>query len=490
MKKGRDTDEEHLKTDVAVIGAGGAGMAAAIAARDSGADVILLEKRRMPGGNTALAQALFAAESPAQKRLSIDAPKDVLFKMAMDYAHWKINPRIVRAFIDKSGDTVRWLEEMGLEKIDNIPPFYPRQSIRTFHYPNGGGVAVVKVLLSACEKRGVRLLRGTPAKKILINSRGEITGVQAVNGDGKQLAITAASVIIATGGFGGNKRLLKKYFPEYAAIRSLGIPLAGDGFLMAREAGAAMEGGALQLEGPIIEGGRQGRSVYEEPDLVWVNNRGERFADESLAFNHFESVNAMLRQPHMVSYSLFDKSLTQTLVKRIEDGYVRYRGLGPRPENAGPPDFLEDLKTEVRRGTVKITDSWDDMARWIGAAPDVLKTTIVEYNSYCDCGHDAIFAKEARYLVPLRTPPFYAIRCQPIFLTAIGGIKIDDRMQVINISDAPIPGLYASGNDTGGWEPDTYNAVLSGHAFAFALSSGRIAGENAAQYASSKSVNL
>ena len=106
---------ENLKTELVVIGGGGAGLAAAVAAAEKGASkVIVLEKRDAPGGNTAMAMGPFAAESPAQKRTAIEFQPGCIFKIAMNWAHWKTNPRIVRAFIDKSGDTIRWLEDKGI----------------------------------------------------------------------------------------------------------------------------------------------------------------------------------------------------------------------------------------------------------------------------------------------------------------------------------------------------------------------------------------
>jgi fumarate reductase flavoprotein subunit len=251
---------------------------------------------------------------------------------------------------------------------------------------------------------------------------------------------------------------------------------------MATGIGAATEGGTLMLEGPIFEGARSGPSICKEPDMIWVNNRGERFADETAAANHFESVHAILQQPGKVSYCLFDEQIKRNIIERIKSGFTTFRGLTPRARTAGPPDFSEDLQLQANKGRVKIDNHWDEIARWIGANPEVLKLTIAEYNSFCDRGHDDIFAKEQRYLIPLHTPPYYAMRCYPVFLTAIGGIKINHHMEVLNQQDNPIPGLYAVGNDTGGWEPNTYNAILSGHALGFALNSGRIAGENATQY--------
>ena len=124
------------------------------------------------------------------------------------------------------------------------------------------------------------------------------------------------------------------------------------------------------------------------------------------------------------------------------------------------------------------------MAKWMGADPKVLKATIDEYNAACDHGYDPVFAKDRIYLVPLRTPPYYAIKCSFGLNNTIGGIKINEYMEVLDKQDKPIPGFYAAGVDTGGWVPDTYCVTLPGTAFGFALNSGRIAGENTAVYVS------
>jgi len=119
-------------------------------------------------------------------------------------------------------------------------------------------------------------------------------------------------------------------------------------------------------------------------------------------------------------------------------------------------------------------------------ARKVLKATIHEYNAASDQGYDPIFAKDRRYLLPLRTPPYYAIRTRSGFHGTIGGIKINEHMELIDNQDKPIPGLYAAGIDTGGWESETYCVVLAGSTFGFAINSGRIAGENAVHYVSGK----
>jgi fumarate reductase flavoprotein subunit len=154
------------------------------------------------------------------------------------------------------------------------------------------------------------------------------------------------------------------------------------------------------------------------------------------------------------------------------------------------PSFGKNLEKELaleeKKGQVKIADSWDEIAEWIGASPDILQATIDEYNSFCNKEHDRIFTKDSIYLDPLRKPPFYAVRCGVNMLGTIGGIKINHHMQVLDSKFNPIPGVYAVGVDTGGWESDTYNAVLSGSTLGFAINSGRIAGENATRYALTK----
>ncbi len=476
MKSAQAISKENLQADIVVIGGGGGGLAAAVAAREKGASVIVLEKRRAVGGNAVFAEGFFAAESPAQKRMNIDARRDELFKIGMNYSHWTINPRILRAFIDKSGDTVHWLEDKGLY-FDWIPPLYPNQVPLVWHCLKGRGAVIVRVLRKNCENLGVQLLRETPAKKILTDRKGRVTGVLAVT-KGKELKISAKSVIIATGGYGSNKEMLKKYCPQYTEnMGTSGKFHTGDGLRMAWEVGAASEGlGILQLVGPDFAGGGDIGTVATEPKTIWVNKEGERFTDETTAYNIFESANPLLRQTDRVCFSLFDENIKQGIIK---DGVIKGAGIMIVPPRTRFPKLDKELRLQADKGKVKISNSWNKIAEWIGVAPAVLQHTIDEYNFCCDRRCDEIFAKDQRYLTPLRTPPYYAMECHPGFIGTIGGIKINHLMEVINTQGKPIPGLYAVGVDTGGWESETYCAILAGSTFGFALNSGRIAAENA-----------
>ncbi len=460
-----ERENKNLEAELVIVGGGGAGLAAAVAAAEKGAtSVIVLEKRGSLGGNTARATGLFACESPVQAREKIVADKDELFKRAMDWARWsRVNPRILRAFLNKSGDTIRWLEEKGLEF--DVIAFFPNQNPRVEHVAKGKGAQVTRVLADKCRDSGVQLILRSRGKKILRGARGNVTGVIAMKKE--EFEITARSVIITTGGFGGNKKLLKKYCPLYYDGMPLrGFPLTGDGLLMAAEAGAAIDDLATLLkEGPRIDPNSWPlRGLEREPCTLWVNKRGERFVDEATGSHPFEGVNAILRQPEKVCYTLVDTTIRQKMEEKI-------------------PGLKGALQIEADKDRVKISDSWNEIARWIGADPGVLKDTVDEYNACCEHGYDRIFAKDRRYLLPLRSAPYYAIRGLPHFLDTLGGIKINEHMEVLDNQDKPIPGLYAAGVTTSGWESETYCSDLSGSAFGYAINSGRIAGENAAKFA-------
>lgn len=465
---------------IIVVGGGGGGLTAALTAAEEGGRVIVVEKRRVLGGNTALAAVMFGAETPFQKRRNLDIPRDFAFKTAMGYAHWRIDPRIVRAFVDRTAEMVGWLEEKGVVFVD-IPNYYPGQEPRVFQFVEGKGIALTKALAGHCKSLGVEILRETTATKILLNREKRVTGVLAVT-KGDERAIPGGSVIIGTGGYAGNKEMMRKYCPAYSEdIILFGLPISkGDGLRMAAGAGAATEGlGLLQTIGPRFAGSAYVAAVVVEPDTIWINKKGERFVDESLAFQWPEAANALARQPDKTCFVLFDEKIKGVFAtKGLKRGYMAY------PTGTKMADLDRELKGHTDGGEIKISRSLGVIAGWMGVEGEVLKATVDEYNAFCERGRDALFAKDRQYLAPLTTPPFYAVKCHQSFHGTVGGIKINHRMEVLDKKDEPIPGLYAVGSDTGGWQGDTYCLELSGSTLAFAIASGRIAGENASRYVS------
>lgn len=491
MHSAQTSDTKIIQTQIVVIGGGGAGLAAAMAAAEKGADVILLERDSKLGGTSAMAFGIFAAESLVQKRMNIDANRDFFFQTIVDYSHWRINPAVIHAFIDKSADTIRWLEEKEIEfelppisrKVFNveIPPVW--------HCPKGYGTQIIEVLTGKFAELGGRIYYETAAKEILVNSKRGITGVLAMRKE-KELNIKAKQVIIATGGYGGNKELLKKYCRYYHDNMTVaGLPNTGDGLLMATKIGAATEGlGIFLAETKGVNGESRGLfNLAVQPNTVWVNKKGERFVDEA-GGTIYETGNAVLRQKNSVNYTLFDEGIKQDIIK---NGYVKGLAVSLNPSEEKAANLANIIQQAVDKGVVKISNSLDEIARWMGVSPGTLDATVDEYNSFCEQGYDSIFLKSPEYLKPLQTPPYYAIKCMPRILNTMGGIKINQKMEALDQEDNPIPGLYAVGADAGGWEPETYSlflmapisGFLMGYSFGFAVNSGRIAGENAAKYA-------
>lgn len=475
-------EREDLNADVVIIGSGG-GMAAAVAAAEKGASVVVLEKQKVVGGNTRLAFGLWACESPVQERANIITNKDAYFRIAMKWAHWyRVNPRVVRAYIDKSGDTIRWLEEKGVEFDIGAVQFR-----RAAHVPIGTGKRLMSVLVKTAEILGVKILVQTSGKRIIRDRQGNIKGVIAEK-DGREFEIKAKSVIIATGGFPGNTEMLKKYCPDYYDGMYTGnSPYhTGDGITMALEAGAEIVGNIPIFHvGPIVGSAPRGKlaALVKDPYAIWVNKAGRRFIDEADCMV-WECGNAILMQPDKVCYCLFDDDIRKNMEKRGIYGTQDWEDPKERSQTESST-LKEKLKehSSMNPDEVKVSDSLDEMAVWIGADPQILKSTVDEYNDACDEGRDAIFIKDKAFMIPLRTPPYYAVKGITDCGETMGGIKVNEHMEAQDNKDETIPGIYVAGIIADGWESQTYCCEeMAGSAFGFAINSGRIAGEKAAEF--------
>lgn len=466
--------------DVIIIGGGGAGLAAAVSAAEQGAGkVLVLEKRVATGGNAARAWGLFAAASPVQKQEMVLAEPDRLFHLYMDWTHWKADPRLVRAFIDRSGDTIGWIEGMGVTM--DLIRYYPGQEPPVWHVPQGRGAAMMQALLEHCKALGISIITNARGRQLHADAAGGITGVTAEI-EGKEQFFAAGRVIVATGGFAGNETLLKRLVPEYTGtMQSFGLPHGGDGLLMAEAMGAGTESrGGLLLEWPHVrkDAGSLLVTIAREPSTLFVNRDGARFADETLGLHAFLAANAVLRQPEQAGFIITDAGFLWELEER---GAVLGRGNDRSEKRRSMPDLpghVEKLAAEPDAG-VFLSGSWDEIAGWGGIAPEGLKNTVERYNSLCRNGRDEEFGKDREYLRPIETPPYCIIKGTPVFLHTIGGLIVNEKMEVLDRSGKPIAGLYAAGADTGGWTGDTYNDRFSGTALGYAINSGRIAGENA-----------
>ena len=471
------------ETDVVVIGSGASGLAAALTAAEGGARVVVIEKQRIPGGTSNFFEGMFAVESKMQQEHFIEYSRDDAFKNIMEYSHWKANPRLVRAIVNESGETISWLEQQGVEfscVTINMP-----KSPRTYHIVSGGGLAVVKTLVTKAKEKGVDLQLGVPVKRIL-KEDGRVAGI-LVEGDSDEIRVSTKAVVIASGGFANNKEWIKKYtgFELNKNLLPVGnVDKFGDGIRMAWEVGAAEEGiGVMELyrAGPITaEIGGQVEWPTVQPDL-WVDPRGERFCDESIAFydTSVGNVNAKFKEGY--TFSLFDTTILQRLREKGLDKGVNVR----TPPGTKLTNFDTELEILFEKGNtdISVADSIEELAGKMGVDAAVLKATVDEYNRLCEKKHDDLFAKDPRYLRPLKGPKFYAVKAHTVFLGTMGGIRINHNTEVIDKKENIIPGLYAAGFDAGGMYGDSYHIqVASGSSVGFAFNSGRIAGKSVLKY--------
>lgn len=491
-----DSKAEELRADIVIIGGGGSGLAAATAAAEAGVkNIIVLEKAARLGGNARFVMGIFAAESPVQRRLGINVPKDKAFRDYMEYSKWAVDAKLVRTFINKSADIIEWLEAKGLNFTEVIRYPFDETAPEEYHMLEGGklalgrtGTPIIETLLKECQNMGVKFLCQTRAKKILTDGKGKVTGVLAATKD-KELRINTKSIIIAAGGFARNKKMLNKYFPQEANnVFTMSSPgMTGDGTLMAEEVGAITdEPIAINTFGPVYVRFIKSNKISllsRRPEALWVNKNGERFTDESLYAIQCVggAAPSLSRQPGSVCYALLDSTIKEHVIQRREilaghDKHIEEDGVNW-------VDKLDNhLQRDEAKGTVKIADSWDEIAGWIGVIPEELKATVEQYNSFCDKGYDADFLKDRKYLLPLCTPPYYAISCFQAFDTTLGSIRINHRMEVINKQFSPISGLYAAGDNANGVISYYYFYRYPGTGAGFTFFSGYSAGENAAKY--------
>jgi fumarate reductase flavoprotein subunit len=453
-----------------------------VTAAEGGVKVIVFEKETSFGGTSNFFEGTFAVESDMQRERYITYSRDEAFKNIMEFTHWRANPRLVRAIVNESAATIAWLKKQGVEFIDattNLP-----DAPATYHVVKGKGEAVVKALVTRAKQLGVELVPKTPAKRLI--KAGERISVVVFDRDDEEAQVKVKAVIIASGGYANNKEWIKKYtgFDLGNNLIPVGnVDKMGDGIRMAFEAGAAEEGiSTLELfrvgpVGPEFAMGSQLEFAVIQPDL-WVDSTGVRFCDESIGFYDTPVGNAAARQKDGYTYSLFDETIKQSM---IENGIIKST-TARVPPGSRTTGLETEMAAALERGSTEVfkADSIEELAIKISIKPEVLAATIEEYNKFCEQGYDELFVKDRRYLRPLKGPKYYAIKAHTVFLGTMGGIKINERAEVIDKKGRVMPGLYAAGFDAGGMYGDSYAMrPASGLASAFAMNSGRIAGRNA-----------
>lgn len=478
---------KQLEYDIVIVAAGPSGLAAAVTAAEHGMSVCVLEKSSVPGGTANMGMGPFGVESHIQKMNMINLRKEEAFRMMMDYSHWRVDARKVREYMWKAGETIDWLEKLGVQ-FSGPSKYFP-SAYATWHtvIPEGGGKpgprsasAMNKVMYETASEMGVDFFFETPATELIIDN-GEVIGVRAKDlKTEEKLEIYADAVIVATGGFGDNPEMIREYCGyEYGEdMLNSRIPgVTGDGMRMVWAVGGAK--GRMEME-RILASKIENRSMqhlFQQPSVLMVNLDGERVADESVVENYSVMSNVCDRQPKRKLISIMDDNLVD---------YYHENGL----------DFpsgvhSEDPTEEFEKSFASIIEQWPEdafaadspaeLAEMMGIDPETLDQTFAEYNAMCNDRRDDYFCKDQRWLRPIKGK-LYAMVFRPGAYGSLGGIQVNYKFQVLNTEGKPIPGLYASGTDTCDIYGDTYLFILPGNTMGYAINSGRLAAERAVEF--------
>ena len=214
---------------------------------------------------------------------------------------------------------------------------------------------------------------------------------------------------------------------------------------------------------------------------LWVNMLGERFCDESVGDYDTSSGNANVKQKDGCTFSIYDSTYVRHLMEKGIDRTL----VMDLPPSTVIPELDRKIEAVITSGSTIVfgADSIKELAEKLGINPEIMQATVDEYNRLCSKGYDDIFGKDTRFLRPITGPRFYASKAKTAFLGTLGGIKINQKTEVIDKKYHVIPGLYAGGYDAGGMYGDSYTlSIATGLSSAFALNSGRIAGKNALKF--------
>ncbi len=489
--------------DLIIVGAGGAGLSAAVTAKDLGVkNVLVLEKMPVIGGNTLrCASAFNAADPDRQKALPMtetlkEAVVKAISEKPVSEEHAKLMADVkakyeaylksgsktlfdcpewhalqtynggdkvghiplIRQYSNNVLDTLHWMQSKGSPVMDRVSQGAGALWQRTHQLDAPAGLGLIDPLYQSAVKQGVNFKLGMRVQDLILNDKGRVIGVTATDKVGNKYEFTSKDgVILATGGYSQNKEMRQKSAPHLTPeMVSTNQPGAtGDGIVIATRHGADTTGMNYVQVYPLATpgtGALQGRArkMSGLDDVIDVNKNGERFVKEDARRDEF--VAAIKKQPGGVVYDINDSSIV-------------------KPLNS----FNEDVETLVSIGRIYKADSLADLAKQLGMPADKLEATVAEFNKMVEAKKDPKFGRKL-FDRPIVKPPFYATPRAPSIHHTMGGLQISTNAQVLDKNGKPIPGLYAAGEVTGGIHGSNR---LGGNATADVLTFGRIAAKSA-----------
>ncbi|MFY9140542.1 MAG: FAD-dependent oxidoreductase [Thermacetogeniaceae bacterium] len=490
--------KETVTTEVVVCGAGISGMCAAVAAAQEGAKVVLLEK-----GATSSFRGIdyggIGTKMQQKSGAKVDKMKAV--QEIMRWGGYKADQRVVSLWADHSGEAIDWLVDMAeaagqtaepvpLEHQEVRGSTVPYFTTQTFVLtpseealaaaPKGMSprLAALKYTLETTAKNlGVDIRFNTPAQQLIREGNGRVTGVIAKSEDGSYIRFNAEkAVILCTGDYGNDPEMLKAYIPSSEKI--YGITFAdknntGDGHKMGLWVGAAID---EPPHAPMyFDQGLEGLPPTYKPvpltrqPWLGVNLRGERFANEDLPYGYVS--RSMLQQPGHMKWVIWDAKWPEEAPRF---GMTACKAMTPPLHN---PEEIDEL---IEKGIIKTADTIEELAQKMDVPVDTFKATVERYNELAKLGEDKDFGKRAACLTTIEKPPFYAAKLAVTLLVTLGGLKVNDKLQVLDTNNKVIPGLYAAGNTSGCFFSNDYPNVMPGLSHGRCITLGYLAGRNAA----------
>ncbi len=446
---------DNQQADIVVIGAGGAGMTAAIqAVQDGATDVVILEKMPVTGGNTTRSTGgLNAAGTSYQEADGVEDSVELFVEDTMKGGKELNDKELVTVMAENSAGAVDWVNEIGGDL--SVVGMFGGASVKRIHRPtdtSAVGPMLVKALNAKTEELGIPVLLETTAEKILVDDSGKVCGVTGTDKDGQEFTIDCTAVVLATGGFGANSDMVVEYKPDLAGFCTTNHAGAtGDGIAMAKELGAAFVDMEQIQTHPTVNPDTQ--TMYTEGvrgnGAILVNKEGKRFCNE-LETRDVVSA-AILEQTDGECYLVFDQAVRESLVA---------------------------IESYIKAGIVTEADTPEALGEAIGIDGAALAETLKTYAGYKAAGKDEDFGRESMELA-LDKPKYYAALCAPAIHHTMGGVKINTKTEVLKEDGTAIPGLFAAGEVTGGVHGANR---LGGNAVTDIVVFGRIAGTAAEDY--------
>ena len=419
-------EEVVYEAEVVIVGAGAAGLSAALAAQEKGADVLVLEKAGITGGSTVRSGGkILAAGTPWQEKQGYTDNADMMYEYLMSFDRDDImSEELVRAFCDNSAENLQWLEDRGV-KVQDVEYIHSALTPWRVHNTMGGGGQtsghggqITAPLSNRYEGNGGRIVYNCCAKELITNDAGAVVGVKAVMSDGTPVTVNAKSVILATGGYAKNEEMLDKYedfLPNnlYGTVPATNV---GEGLTM------AMAVGAKNFDAPGLQLVYVSYDCYcginEESGLI-VSEDGLRVVDEYTYQSHVATALADAR------------STCGYYIAAKKDGMA----VEPYPM----------IQWGMTMEHVPHAATIGELAEKIGVDKAALEATVARYNELCAKGVDEDFGKPAQYMIPVEGDEYYAFRMTPGTSVTFGGLEIDTAARVLDTNNQPIAGLYAAG---------------------------------------------